>query len=209
MTVGFVTPEYPHALVNHAAGIGTSTQILAQALVKKGLKVIVFVYGQKLSKELDDFGVSIHLIKNQSYPMLGWFLHRKYINSYINDIVEKESIDILEAPDWTGITAFMRFKVPLVIRLHGSDAYFCKLEGRQQRLKNKWFERLGLRSAKAYIAPSSFAGMQTQRLFNLDRNKISTIHNGLDLITFKNSSPLDFQHKTIVYVGTIIRKKGS
>ena len=34
----------------------------------------------------------------------------------------------IEAPDWTGITAFMRLKAPLVIRFHGSDTYFCHLE---------------------------------------------------------------------------------
>ena len=48
---------------------------------------------------------------------------------------KKENIDIVEAADWTGITAFMKFNCPLILRLHGSDTYFCHLEKRKLKIK--------------------------------------------------------------------------
>jgi hypothetical protein len=48
----------------------------------------------------------------------------KYIQNYLNQLVQKEAINAIKL-DWTGITAFMRLKVPLVIQFHGSDTYFA------------------------------------------------------------------------------------
>lgn len=208
MTIGFITPEYPNAKVKHAAGIGTSISNLALALVKKNVKVLIFVYHQDTNEVINSEGVEIHLIISKKFPILGGYFSRKNIQNYINNVVEKEEIDILEAPDWSGITAYMRFRIPLIIRLHGSDAYFCKLENRKQKLKNKMFERSALNNATAFIAPTIYAGKETARIFNLDSKKIKIIHNGLQIENFNNQIPEKFDENTILYIGTIIRKKG-
>jgi len=208
LKIGLITSEYPHAKVKHAAGIATSIKNLVVSLVEKNIKVIVFVYHQDVNEVINKDGVEIHLIKSKTYLFLGWYFYRKHIQNYVNSIVEKKKIDILEAPDWTGISAFMRFRVPLVIRFHGSDAYFCKLDGRKQKFKNKWFESKALKRATAYIAPTTFAGEETARIFNLDKKKIKTIHYGLNIENFYNESPEKFKEQTILYIGTIIRKKG-
>lgn len=208
MTIGFITPEYPNAKVKHAAGIGTSISNLALALVKKNVKVLIFVYHQDTNEVINSEGVEIHLIISKKFPILGGYFSRKNIQNYINNVVEKEEIDILEAPDWSGITAYMRFRIPLIIRLHGSDAYFCKLENRKQKLKNKMFERSALNNATAFIAPTIYAGKETARIFNLDSKKIKIIHNGLQIENFNNQTPEKFDENTILYIGTIIRKKG-
>lgn len=208
MNIGFITSEYPHPKIAHAAGIGTSIKNLAITLVKKGVCVTVFVYHQNEDAVFDDEGVEIHLIKNKKYKLFTWYLYRKHIQSYVTKIVAENQIDVLEAPDWTGITAFMRFKAPLVIRFHGSDAYFCKLENRQQKFKNFLFEKLALKNATAYIAPTTFAGIETQKIFGVKKEKIKTIHYGLQLDDFVNESPEVYNRNTILYIGTIIRKKG-
>lgn len=208
MKIGFITSEYPHAKLNAAAGIGTSIKNLVSALVKKDVGVTVFVYHQQEDCVFLDEGVEIHAIAKKSYPFLTWYYYRKQLNWYINRVVKEKGIDILEAPDWTGITAFMSFKVPLVIRLHGSDAYFCKLEGRKQKFKNFMFEKLALIKGSAYIAPTSFAGEETRKIFGLKANKIKTIHYGLQLENFMNQNPSIYDRNSILYIGTIIRKKG-
>ncbi len=208
MRIGLITSEYPHPKVKFAAGIATSIKNLAVTLVKKGVDVTVFVYHQEASTVVHDEGVEIHLIKKESYKLFTWYFYRKFVQNYVNAIVKKKSIDILEAPDWTGITAFMRFKVPLVIRFHGSDAYFCKLDKRQQKFKNFMFEKLALKSASAYVAPTTYAGEETRKIFGLDKKKIKTIHYGLQLQHFVNDKPQEFDTNTILYIGTIIRKKG-
>ncbi len=208
MKVGFITSEYPHAKIKHAAGIGTSIKNLAKALVDKGIDVTVFVYHQNKNEVFIDENVEIHLIKTKRFRVATWFFYRKHIQNYVNNVVKKKDIQVLEAPDWTGITAFMKFRSPLVIRFHGSDAYFCKLEKRKQKFKNFIFEKSALKMAKAYVAPTAYAGRETQEIFGLDNDKIKTIHYGLQLKYFVNENPHDFDENTVLYIGTIIRKKG-
>ncbi|WGD34869.1 glycosyltransferase family 4 protein [Olleya sp. YS] len=208
MHIGLITSEYPHPKVSHAAGIATSIKNLAVTLVNKGEQVTVFVYHQNKDEIINDKGVRIHLIAKKKFSFLTWYFYRKHLQNYINTVVVKENINILEAPDWTGITAFMNLKAPLVIRFHGSDAYFCKLDKRQQKFKNFVFEKSALLKAKAYIAPTTFAGQETAKIFGLHRNNIKTIHYGLQLDHFNNDAPNVYEDKTILYIGTIIRKKG-
>ena len=208
MHIAFLTPEYPHKKISHAAGIGTSIKNLAVALVKEKCKVSIIVYGQNKSLVFEDEGVVIHVLEDRKYRFAKWYLHRKYIENYCNKLIKEQNITILEAADWTGITAFMKFKIPLVIRFHGSDTYFCHLEKRKQKLKNFWFEKLALQKAKAFIAPTTFSGNLSQKLFGLQNKKIQTIHNGLELGKFENSHPEEYQNGLLLYIGTIIRKKG-
>lgn len=208
MQIAFLTPEYPDPKIEYAAGIGTSIKNLAVALVKKKCPVTVIVYGQKKSIIIENEGVIIHLVKDKKYLFAKWFWYRKYIQNYCNRIIKEQNIDILEAPDWTGITAFMKFRIPLVIRFHGSDTYFCHLENRHQKGKNFWFEKLAIQNAKAFIAPTTFAGAVSQKLFGIKNKTIKTIHYGLELDKFENSDPGIYKKGLILYIGTIIRKKG-
>lgn len=208
MKIAFLTPEYPHSKVNHAAGIGTSIKNLVEALVQQNVSVSVFVYGQQENLFFKEKGVNFHLIADQKYGFGKWFSYRKHIQKYVNKIIHQEKIDIIEAPEWTGITAFMKFKVPLVIRFHGSDTYFCYLEKRKQKLKNYWFEKLAVNKAIAFIAPTNYAGQLSKKLFSIKNKIIKTIPNGLDLNKFENENPEVFENGLILYIGTIIRKKG-
>ncbi|KAF2513568.1 glycosyltransferase family 4 protein [Flavobacterium foetidum] len=208
MHIAFLTPEFPHPKVTHAAGIGTSIKNLTTALSKEDVKVTVFVFGQKTQEVLEENGITIHLIQNRKYKVFGWFFHRKYIQNYINSVVKKEKIDLLEAPDWTGITAFMNFDIPLAIRFHGSDTYFCHLENRPQKRKNFWFEKTAIKKANAFIAPTTFAGQVSKELFKIKNKEIRTIHYGLETEKFENGSPEVFEKGLLLYIGTLIRKKG-
>ncbi|AOW11193.1 glycosyl transferase family 1 [Flavobacterium gilvum] len=208
MKVAFLTPEYPHNRVQHSAGIGTSIKNLVKALVNEGVTVSIFVYGQEEDVVFLEDTVKIHLIKSQKYKVLGWFWHRKHIQNYLNKCILEDGIDLVEAPDWTGITAFMNLKAPLVIRFHGSDTYFCHLEKRSQKIKNFWFEKLAFNKAEAFIAPTHFAGELSKKLFSIKNKKIETIHHGLDLKQFVNVNPSNYERGLILYMGTIIRKKG-
>jgi len=207
MHIAFITPEFPHYQLNKSAGLGTSIFNMAQIMVEKKHDVTVFVYAQKENKVLEYHGIKIHAIAYKKYPFFGWYLHRKYIQDYINNVIIRDDISILEAPDWTGITAFMQFYIPLVIRIHGSDAYFCKLENRKQKKKNYYLEKKALKSANALVSVSQFAANETTAIFRL-KQPISIIPNGLNIISFNNSSPNVFNRNTILYFGTIIRKKG-
>ncbi|PKP40190.1 MAG: glycosyltransferase family 1 protein [Bacteroidetes bacterium HGW-Bacteroidetes-13] len=208
MHIGFLTPEYPHPKLGASGGLGTSIKNLAEALSVENVKVTVFVYGQKQDEIFSENGIIFHRIKQRRTPFLTWFTYRKYLQNYLNRVAKTEKIDLIEAPDWTGITAFMNLLVPLVIRFHGSDAYFCHLEGRKQKRKNFWFEKQAVQSAQAFIAPTTFAGNLSKEIFGLKNKTVQTIHYGLKLPDFSNAHPNDFEMGTLLYIGTIIRKKG-
>ena len=207
MHIAFLTPEYPHKKITHAAGIGTSIQNFANELVKNNHKVTIFVYAQDVDEEFEDGGIRIIKIAFKKYAFFGWYLYRKQLKKVINKHISSKGIELIEAPDWTGITAFMHLKCPIVIRLHGSDTYFCNLEGRKQKSKNYLFEKIALKSSKAIVSVSDFAAIKTKEIFNLKSN-IKVIPNAIDLKKFKNDSPEIFETDTLLYFGTLIRKKG-
>lgn len=206
MHIGFLTPEYPHPSLSPSGGLGTSIKNLAVRLAASGVKVTVFVVFQNQDETFEDHSVKITSIKLKKHRVFGWYKERKRIQYFIQKEISKESIEVLEAPDWTGISAFMKFSVPLVIRLNGSDAYFCKLDDRKQKFKNFIFEKIALKNACKIVSVSTFTGTITKKIFGL-KNNIQTIHNSIDVDQFlpNNSEINDGQ---ILYFGTIIRKKG-
>ena len=206
MHLGFLTSEYPHPRTRPAAGIGTSIKNMAESLVGKRVEVSVFVYDQKEDDIFIEGGIKIHLIKHRSFKLLGWYLHRKFLQNYLNKYIAADSIDAIEAPDWTGITAFMALRCPLTIRMNGSDTYFCHLENRPQKKKNFWFEKTALQGADYLLSVSEFTAEETKLLFGLER-KITIIPNSINTRSFL---PQDekIAANTILYFGSIIRKKG-
>jgi glycosyltransferase involved in cell wall biosynthesis len=204
MHIAFLTPEYPHSAIKHSAGIGSSIKNLATALVEDGHEITLFVYGQLQNQRFSEKGIHFHLIKQKRYSVGGFYLYRKYIQKYINHY--SKSIDILEAVDWTGMTAFCKFTIPHVIRLHGSDTYFCHLENRPQKKKNYLFEKWALKKPKAITSVSAFTAQTTKELFGLE-NEITVIPN---LINLENFRPVHTKSE-ITYIlnfGSVIRKKG-
>ncbi|WP_124980914.1 glycosyltransferase family 4 protein [Nonlabens xiamenensis] len=206
MHIAFLTPEYPHERIGHSGGMGTSISNLAKALTSQNVQVTVFVYSQKESVVFQDHGITFHLIAHKNFKLGGFYRYRKYIEKYINRFAA--DFDLIEAPDWTGITAFMRFDVPLVIRCHGSDTYFCHIEQRAQKWKNQYFERRAMKAADAFIAPTHFAGTTTMDLFNLPQDQLQVIPYGLELEQFVNLNPEQYEPLSLLNIGTLIRKKG-
>lgn len=206
MHIAFLTPEFPHSLTNSSGGLGTSIKNLANSLISEGVEVSIFIYGQKHNMQLNENGINFHFIKQKSYKLGGFYLYRKHLQHYINNVIGKSNVDLLEAPDWTGITAFMEINCPLIIRLNGSDGYFCYLEKRKQKIKNYFFERKALKDADAIVSVSDFTARVTKDIFNISKD-IPVIYNSLDANKFH---PLDIPivKNQLLYFGTIIRKKG-
>jgi L-malate glycosyltransferase len=206
MNIAFLTPEYPHKNLKHSAGLGTSIKNLATGLIKEGVKVTIFVSFQNKNIKFYDNNIKIISIARKGYKLFGWYLERKYIQHKVQQEINTSQINILEAPDWTGITAFMKFSVPVIIRLHGSDGYFCYLEKRKQKRKHYFFEKNALKRSNKIVSVSTFTANLTKKIFNLNCS-IETIHNGIDTEDFKPITT-KINYGQLLYFGTIIRKKG-
>ncbi|MFV5688953.1 glycosyltransferase family 4 protein [Flavobacterium sp. ZT3R25] len=217
MKIAFLTPEYPHPKIGASGGIGTSIKNLALGLLRQGCAVRVLVYGQKEEGVFSDNGICIQQIKNVKLKGLSWYLTRKKLQKIINTLHQEKEIDLVEAPDWTGITSFISpKKCPIVIRLNGSDTYFCHLDQRPVRWINKFHEKRALQKADALLSVSQFTADQTNAVFGL-KKRFTIIPNCIDTNLFNAtiysddasfSNTLSLGEDTILYFGSLIRKKG-
>ena len=206
MHIAYLTPEYPGFKTGKSGGLGTSIKNLTSFLVSNGVKVSIFVYGQKEDEIYVEGPIMFYRIKNPYLKGLSWFLTRKKIQNLINEIIHKEHIDLLEVADWTGISAFMNIHCPVLMRLHGSDTFFCHLDNRPVKWWNKLLEKTAYKRADAIIAVSDFVGNTSQKLFRLNRT-YTVIPNGIDMKAFQPVSYVSSK-PVILYFGTLIRKKG-
>ena len=207
MHIGYVTSEYPHSRFDvPVGGIGTFTRTIAEALVHRGNRVSVFIHSQEKDEIFNENGVEIYHIKKFRIKGLTWISNRFHFNRVLNKIIKAQGINLIEAPEWTGFTAGMQFKCPLVLRLHGSDTFFCDLESRKVKFKNKFFEKLSLLGATKIIGVSAFVAIRTKSLFGL-KNDIEVIYNGVETSSLvPDHSKIEMG--SVLYFGSIIRKKG-
>ncbi|MBU0941620.1 MAG: glycosyltransferase family 4 protein [Bacteroidetes bacterium] len=208
MKIAFLTPEYPHVLTGNSGGLGTSIKNLAAGLSAAGCEVRVLVYGQGQDSVFKDENLVIQQIKNIKIKGLSWFFTRKKLERIINELHESNQIDLVEAPDWTGITSFISpKKCPIVIRLNGSDTYFCNLDNRSVKWKNKFHEKRALQKADAVLSVSQFTADQTNAVFGLNK-KFTIIPNSIDINSFNQNKDSVVMPNTVLYFGSLIRKKG-
>ena len=208
--IAFLTPEYPHAKTGSSGGIGTSIKNLATGLLAEGCSVRILVYGQQQDGVFDDDGITIQQIRNVKLKGLSWYLTRKKIQQIINKLYEANEIDLVEAPDWTGIISFISpKKCPIVIRLNGSVTYFCHLDNRTVKWINKFHEKRALQKADGLLSVSQFTADLTNQLFGL-KQIFTIIPNSVDtdIFTSHNSNNNNNNNKIILYFVSLIRKKG-
>ena len=206
MKIAFLTPEYPHPKTGNSGGIGTSILALSQGLTSLGCEISILVYGQNEDDYFVDKNIHFYKIKNIKVKGLSLFLTQKKVERLINSLYDSGKIEIVEAPDWTGFTAFIRPKCPIVLRMHGTDTYFCYLDNRKVKYRNKYLEKRALKNAEGIISVSAFTGKLTNELMGLNKS-FAVIPNSIDTSLFK---PKENDSKTlsILYFGTLIRKKG-
>ena len=208
MKIAFLTSEFPHSKMGSSGGIGTSICNLSRGLTQAGHQVFVLVYGQSEDVIFVENDITYYRIKNIKIKGFSRFLTQKKIEKIINLLIKNNNLDLVEAPDWTGITSRIRPNCPVVIRLNGSDTYFCHLDKRPVKFLNKFHEQRALQNADALLSVSHYTAEVTKQLFSLNRN-FQIIPNSIDLEKFSNDHSIGFQENTILYFGTLIRKKGS
>ena len=212
MHISFITSHFPFYDAKSVGGIGTSIKNLGDELIRLGHNVTVFVYGQNKDEKFIENGICIVKIRNVKFKGFSWYLTRKKIQNRIIEEHKISEINIIETPDWEGITSFINLPFPIVVRLNGSDTYFCHLDHRKVKWINKFHEKRTLKKADGHLSVSKYTADLTNILFGLNNN-YSIIPNGINVDNFtkKNQSNYNNQitnNQTILYFGGLIRKKG-
>ena len=210
MHIAFLSTEYPHATLPPAGGIGSFVKSMAYALTAQQHLVTVFLIGNQLDDKIwNDGAVKIIQIGTPEKNKFSFLFNRLKIAHVIKQNVFSSQIDLLECPDWEGWHAFVKVKIPIVTRIHGSVSYFNHLENKTRSRLMYFLERRALMRSDAIIAVSNFAGQLTEQLFRTGKS-YEVIYNGVDMQKFKPVTPVQQEGSegTILYFGSLMRKKG-
>ncbi|MFJ1490994.1 glycosyltransferase family 4 protein [Capnocytophaga canis] len=204
--IAYITAEYPNKSMPPAGGIGSFVKVMADSLVKEGYKVTIFLCFSEEDKEWFDGDIRIVQIKKDN-SKLAFLKSRWRINRIIRKYIKKYDINIIESPDWEGLHAFCKFPIPLITRLHGSVTYFNALENKKNSLMIYFLEKLALMKSKSIVSVSDFAGKMTAKVFKIKQMQYKIIYNGVNIHDFTQEK-LEVEPFTLLYFGTLVRKKG-
>jgi glycosyltransferase involved in cell wall biosynthesis len=106
---------------------------------------------------------------------------------------------------FVGATFKKWFHVPMVVRPHGSDIVPGGRMRRHRRVETRLYR--GLESAEAVIVQGRYLHNVVMDL-GIEKTRIRTIHNGVDLKGFRTAKPFPFERPYILVVGSLIHRKG-
>jgi glycosyltransferase involved in cell wall biosynthesis len=115
-------------------------------------------------------------------------------------------MEVLEVPDWTGLSAFVKVSCPIVMRLNGSETYFKFLEGKAAKIRYRFLEQRAFKKTDYLISVSRYTADVTNQIFNSNRI-MEIIPNAVDADSFSPDMNV-VQQKVVLYFGTLARKKG-
>lgn len=219
MKVLFYTKEFPPYVYG---GAGVHVEYLAAELAKL-MDVDVRSFGDQdiesehlkikgFSENLLDFSTADSKIK----PILNTMATCIQMNA------EQIDADVVHCHTWyaqfAGIIAKLCYDVPLVITTHSLEP--LRPWKREQLGKgydaSSWIEKTAIEMADAIIAVSKETKEDVLKYFNVDKDKIKVIYNGINLkeyVSTTNNSALekygvDKTKPYVLFVGRITRQKG-
>ena len=225
MKILFFTNEYSHKKLPDCGGVGTFLKVLAEALVKKGHHVYIFGFSRK-KIQFSDRNIHFYFIKKYSKRhfltelirsvgaklnsnLLQLFFlkkERKYLAKTLKKHAFKNKIDVIESFVFSGYTAYYDNSIPLVLRFHGSRAFWHYYLGQKKETLKILMEQKALENASKIVAVSEFSAEAIQEMYSIDTHKV--IYNGIDTNVFSPDSSVETIDQSIFYFGTLSDAKG-
>ena len=203
--IGFLTTEYP-AVTQNYGGIGTSIKDLSISLSGRRLGPIVFLINN--DDDSIQFLDDIFIVKIKRVRLLGFtaYFTGLKVSKVVNEFVRQGKIEVLEVPDWTGLSAFVKVSCPIVMRLNGSETYFKFFEGKAAKFRYRFLEHRAFNKADHLISVSRYTADVTNQIFESSRF-MEIIPNAVDADLFVPVEHTSDQ-PMVLYFGTLTRKKG-
>lgn len=208
MHICYLCNEYPPG---PHGGVGTFTQTLGRALVKRGHVVTVIGFDRSVragrTEQLDE-GVLVVRLPTSRIPRLGALSSNLALELEIRRIHSLARIDVLEGPEMSLALLPRRFLPTKVIRMHGGHHFFSHDLGHPTKPIRSWLERRSFKNANYLCAVSRHVAGVTSRLLKLEEQPIEILPNPVDTVHFApNHHLLEIPYR-ILFVGTICEKKG-
>jgi len=216
--------EFPPRIVG---GISSHVNDLSLALAQKGIEVHVVTCDFPGALEYEEtHGVHVYRFnsyKIPAYSFLSWvLLMNQNMIQRAMEVVNAHygRVDLIHAHDWLVADAAIRLKdfygKPLVSTMHSTEA------GRRGGIRSDYqitineVERRLVNESSKVICCSNYMASQISETFNVPREKICVIRNGVNVSKF--DIKIDVQavrkryakpnEKIVVYVGRLVHEKG-
>lgn len=215
----FYTREFPPYVYG---GAGVHVEYLADELSKL-MNVDVRSFGDQESTS-DNLSVKGFPFENAIFDNTDDKLKAvlKTLSTCIHMNAEPTDADVVHCHTWyaqfAGIIAKLCYGIPLVITTHSLEPlrpWKREQLGRGYDVSS-WVEKTAIEMADAIIAVSKETKVDVLKHFNIDKNKVKVIYNGINLkeyVVTKDTSTLeayniDKNKPYVLFVGRITRQKG-
>lgn len=206
MHICFLCNEYPPG---QHGGIGSFTQTLARALVKRGHEVTVAgIYAPEQARHSLDEGVKVYRLPHTSLRGAGFVANGARLRRALMEIHRASPIDVLEGPEASLSMVAKDFPAAKIIRMHGGHHFFAVTLGARPRAWRSWLEARSFARADYLCAVSNFVGETTRDLLSFGNRHVEVLPNPIDVELFKPASQLAEHRGLILFVGTVSEKKG-
>jgi glycosyltransferase involved in cell wall biosynthesis len=223
LRIGFLTNEYPTQ--GFTGGIGSYVRQMAQSLAGLGHSPCVLLWVPSDGGLVWDGPVPIYrivvagLASRMPWP-LGTGASLVFART-LGRLANELNLDVLEAPEWGGLTAFLSLvkprKLRVVVRLHTCSAIIRQVnkwrpESIRDRLncyRNDIAEKRAIVTADKVTAVSKAIGEETRKALRLSNGGFEVIPNSVDDSAFCASEDSETAGRPIVlFVGRLEWRKG-
>jgi glycosyltransferase involved in cell wall biosynthesis len=219
LRIGFVTTEYPTE--PYTGGIGSYTREMAHSLAGLGHSVVVLLFGWSKKGPTCDGPVRIYRFPGGIAARLPDYVESVVIARKLARLARELDLDVLEAPEWLGRTAFLNAMKPaklrVVVRLHTCSAIVRRVNqehprGLRQALKRRrtdWLERRAILTADVVTAVSSGIREETRRALQLTAADFPVIPNSVSDSVFSSvDNACEPERRQVLFVGRLEWRKG-
>ncbi len=222
MKIAILTNEYPP---NVYGGAGVHVEYLTKELLKidngkHQVKVICFG-----NQDINENKLSVKGVSNEFKIDTKKKKHEKFLETMINNVITAgilDDVDIVHCHTWythfAGLLSKQLLDIPLVLTTHSLEPHRpWKVEQLGKAYNaSSWIEKTAYENADGIIAVSSAMKKDVSELYNIEKDKVEVIYNGIDLEQYKpeidknilTKYDIDPNTPFVLFVGRITRQKG-
>jgi glycosyltransferase involved in cell wall biosynthesis len=203
--ITFICNEYPP---RPHAGIGTFVQGLARGMSARGHRVSVVGLGDQ-DEAHNDGPIQVKTLRRVQLRYIGNLLSRLRLKRWLKSQVDAGQVDIVEAPDCSGLLPFGIQGCAAVIRLHLSFSAESLLLNKRVSKGIFQYERRTLSKHRNWIGVSNYILGLTKSVFHVSPERSTMIHNFVPPAPAEMSQMPTLPRDYLLYAGLVGERKGA
>jgi glycosyltransferase involved in cell wall biosynthesis len=206
---------------NQHSGVGNRVYYLSRELAKRGHEVhVITKQGEYVCNEVNAYYVQIpkHIFKIPPVPLPQVSIFNLLAYKKFEEIKYKIKPDLIDVQHVhvSPIVHMIKERDNLAITCHGTEIGLFNLERSYLglvNLINSEYEKNIFKKSKTVIAVSDYIKKEIMNYYDIQSNKVITIHNGIDLKEFNNVKRIGLKDKLgvsniILFMGGYSKRKG-